>query len=231
MAKRSYGQYCALARALDTVGERWTLLVVRELMLGPKRYTDLLDALPGIGTNLLADRLKELEQQGVVARTKLPPPAPAAVYELTEYGRELEPAVVALTRWGSRELSRPRRGEQFRPAWLGLAMRAAFRPEAATGFNEDYEFQIGSEVLHACVKDGQLEVHRGPAQDPDLTFICDARTLRKILSGQLTLTDAVADDEARMAGARSALARCAEVFGLTERSPEPATAAARKGLS
>jgi DNA-binding HxlR family transcriptional regulator/putative sterol carrier protein len=225
MAKRRYGQYCALARALDAVGERWTLLVVRELLLGPRRYTDLLDSLPGIGTNLLADRLKELEQQGVVQRTKLPPPAPAAVYELTEYGRELEPAVVALTRWGSRELRKPRRGEHFRPAWLGLAMLAAFQPDAATGVTEKYEFRIGEEVLHACVGDGELEVRQGPSDDPDLTFICDERTLRKILSGRMTLTGAVAHDEARIAGARAALVRCAEVFGLTERSHEPSAAA------
>lgn len=224
MAKRRYGQYCALARALDTVGERWTLLIVRELLFGPRRYTDLLDALPGIGTNLLADRLKELEQHGVVRRTKLLPPAPAAVYELTEYGRELEPAVVALTRWGSRELSKPRRGEHFRPAWLGLAMLAAFQPRAAAGVNETYEFRIGNDVLHACVEDGELEVRQGSSHDPDLTFICEERTLRKILSGQLTLTDAVAREEARMAGSHSALVRCAEVFGLTERSLEPATA-------
>jgi DNA-binding HxlR family transcriptional regulator len=224
MAKRRYGQFCALARALDTVGERWTLLVVRELLLGPKRYTDLIDALPGIGTNLLADRLKELEQRGVVKRTKLPPPAPAAVYELTEYGRDLEPAVVALTRWGSRELSSPRRGEHFRPAWLGIAMMAAFRPEAAAGVSETYEFRIGDEVLHARVEDGTLEVRQGPANEPDVTFISDAGTLRKILSARLTLTDAVAHDEAQIAGARAALARCEEVFGLTNRSREPAAA-------
>jgi DNA-binding HxlR family transcriptional regulator/putative sterol carrier protein len=224
MAKRRYGQYCALARALDIVGERWTLLVVRELLLGPKRYTDLLNALPGVGTNLLADRVKELEQQGVVKRTKLPPPAPAAVYELTEYGTELELAVVALTRWGSKELSRPRRGEHFRPAWLGLAMLAAFRPEAAAGVSETYEFRIGDEVLHARVEDGTLEARQGPSHDPDLTFITDAKTLRKILSGRLALTDAVAQDEAQIAGAHSALLRCAEVFGLTERPAEPAAA-------
>jgi DNA-binding HxlR family transcriptional regulator len=225
MAKRRYGQYCALARALDTVGERWTLLIVRELLPGPRRYTDLLDALPGIGTNLLADRLKQLEQSGVVKRAKLPPPAPAAVYELTEYGRELQPALVALTRWGSKELRTPRRGEHFRPTWLGLAMLAAFQPEAAGGVNETYEFRVGLDVLHASVEDGTLEVRQGPSQDPDLIFTCNATVLRKILSRQLMLTDAVERGEAQIGGDHSALLRCAEVFGLTERPLEPATAA------
>jgi DNA-binding HxlR family transcriptional regulator len=223
MAKRRYDQYCALARALDAVGERWTLLIVRELMLGPRRYTDLLDALPGIGTNLLADRLKELEHHGVLQRSRLPRPASAAVYELTAYGRELEPAVIELTRWGSRELRRPRRGEHFRPSWLGIAMRAAFRPGAAAGVKETYAFQIGEEMLHARVEDGTLEVRQGPSDEPDVTFTTDARTLRGILSGQLTLTDAVAQEKAQLSGDPSALARCDELFGLSERSLEPAT--------
>jgi DNA-binding HxlR family transcriptional regulator len=213
MAKRRYDQFCALARALDTVGERWTLLIVRELLLGPQRYTDLLNALPGIGTNLLADRLRELEQNGVVGRTTLPPPAPATVYELTATGQELEPAVIALTRWGSRDLQRPRRGEHFRPAWLGLAMLAAFRPEAAIDISEVYEFRIDDEMLHARIDEGTIEVRRGAAAAPDLVFITDTRTLRKILSAQSTLTDAVAAGKARTEGDPSALRRCASLFG------------------
>jgi DNA-binding HxlR family transcriptional regulator/putative sterol carrier protein len=224
MGKRRYGQYCALARALDTVGERWTLLIVRELMLGPRRYTDLLDALPGIGTNLLADRLKELEQRGVVQRSRLPRPAAAAVYELTAHGRGLEPAVIELTRWGSNELRRPRRSEHFRPAWLGIAMRAAFRPEVAAGVSETYAFRIGDEMLHAHVENGTLQVRQGPSDEADVTFTSDARTLREVLSGNLSLTDAVAQEKARLAGDPSALARCDELFGLSERSLESAAA-------
>jgi hypothetical protein len=189
-------------------------------MLGPRRYTDLLDALPGIGTNLLADRLKELEQSGVVQRNRLPRPAPAAVYELTEHGRKLESAVIELTRWGSGELRQPRRGEYFRPAWLGLAMRAAFRAEVAAGVRDTYAFQVGDEMLHARVKDGKVEVGQGLSDDPDVIFTSDARTLREVLSGQLTLVDAVARDRAQLAGDPSALARCDEVFGLSERSIE-----------
>src|SRR5881398_167543 len=109
--RRSYRQSCGIARALDLVGERWALLVVRELVLGPKRFTDLRHGLPGIGTNILAGRLRELERAGVIRRRTLPPPAASAVYELTEYGRDLEPVMLALGRWGARTLGE-RRPEQ-----------------------------------------------------------------------------------------------------------------------
>jgi DNA-binding HxlR family transcriptional regulator/putative sterol carrier protein len=217
MAKRTYDQYCALARALDVVGERWTLLVVRELILGPRRYTDLLDALPGIGTNLLAARLRELERQGVIERRRLPAPAGSAVYDLTARGRQLEPAVIALTRWGSGRLGRPRRGEHFQPAWLVIAMQAAFQPRAAAGVNETYEFRIDDEVLHVRVEDGSVEARQGPAHEPEVTFISDSRTMRGVMSGGLTLVDAVAQGRAEIDGDPSALTRCAEVFGPTDR--------------
>jgi len=112
---RTYGQHCGLARALDRVGERWTLLVVRELLVGPARYTDLRAALPGMATNLLADRLRALEAEGIVARRELPPPAASTVYELTEVGRDLEDAVHALIRWGGRWMAEPAPQDVLRP--------------------------------------------------------------------------------------------------------------------
>ena len=118
MSKRRYNQYCAVARALDIVGERWTLLIVRELLSGPKRFKDLLVGLPGIGTNLLTARLKDLEGYGVVRRTILPPPAGSKVYELTELGRSLEPVIAALGQWGLEFLDNPPNQEDdLRPAW------------------------------------------------------------------------------------------------------------------
>src|SRR5215208_1271548 len=123
--KRSYGQYCTVARALDVVGERWTLLLVRELSTGPKRFKDLLEGLPGIGTNLLASRLKMLEGEGIVRRATLPPPAGSSVYELTGLGRELEPVIVALSRWGARLLDAPHEGDELRAGWAAVAMRSA----------------------------------------------------------------------------------------------------------
>jgi DNA-binding HxlR family transcriptional regulator len=123
--KRSYGQYCTVARALDVVGERWTLLLVRELSTGPKRFKDLLGGLPGIGTNLLTNRLKTLEGEGIVRRATLPPPAGSNVYELTELGRSLEPVIVALSRWGARLLDAPREDDEMRAGWAAVAMRSA----------------------------------------------------------------------------------------------------------
>src|SRR5215212_1502533 len=123
--KRSYGQYCTVARALDVVGERWTLLLVRELSTGPKRFKDLVGGLPGIGTNLLAARLKTLEQQGIVQRATLPPPAGSNVYELTGLGRSLEPVIVALSRWGAKLLDAPHEDDDLRAGWAAVAMRSA----------------------------------------------------------------------------------------------------------
>src|SRR3954447_14580040 len=116
MAKR-YDQYCAMAHALDLVGDRWALLIVRELMRGPKRYTDLVDRLPGIGTNILAARLRGLERNAVVARRTLPPPAASKVYKLSEYGRELRPAMRELALWGARSLGPPTDDDELFEGW------------------------------------------------------------------------------------------------------------------
>jgi DNA-binding HxlR family transcriptional regulator len=132
-SRRSYDQYCAMARALDVIGDRWTLLLVRDLLVGPKRYGDLLEGLPGIGTNLLAARLRELEAAGIVERRVLPPPAGSAVYELTEAGQALEPVAFALGRWGTRFLGSPRANDRLLPTPFFLGMRARFSPPPAAG--------------------------------------------------------------------------------------------------
>src|SRR5918997_566704 len=124
MARRSYAQYCGLARALDVLGERWTLLAIRELLLGPKRFSDLLAGLSGIGPNVLSTRLRTLEAEGLVTKRRLPPPAASTVYELTGRGRELEPAVVELARWGVGLLGPPAEDDRYRPGWLALSLRA-----------------------------------------------------------------------------------------------------------
>src|SRR5919199_1965193 len=127
VTSRTYDQFCGVAHALDLVGERWALLVVRDLILGPKRFTDLRRGLPRIGTNVLAARLKELEQAGVVQRRVLPPPAASTVYELTDYGRELEGPLLALGRWGARSLGPRQDGQALRSEWFGVALKAFFR--------------------------------------------------------------------------------------------------------
>jgi DNA-binding HxlR family transcriptional regulator len=160
MVKR-YEQYCPMAHALDLVGDRWALLVIRELMHGPKRYTDLVDHLPGIGTNILAARLRDLERNGVVTRRTLPPPAASKVYELSEYGRELRPAMHELAMWGARSLGPPTDKDELFEGWLSNAMDIALAPLAPSG---RFEFRAGTEI--ASLVDG--EVVDGPIADPDV---------------------------------------------------------------
>lgn len=179
---RSYGQFCGLARALDLVGERWAFLVVRELALGPKRFKDLLDGLPGVSTNVLASRLRQLERNGIVERRVLPPPAGSTVYELTEYGLALEPAMLALGRWGARSLGA--RGERaLRSHWLALALKAMFRPEAADGRARAYEVRLREGSFVARVRRRSLEVTAGSAADADLVLEADDDALVALLVG------------------------------------------------
>ena len=209
MPRRSYKQYCALARCLDLVGERWTLLLVRELLTGPKRFTDLLTNLPGIGTNLLAERLKELEGAGVLRRETLPPPAASAVYELTDTGRELEPGIVRLARWGLKTLGRPRQEDHLRPGWSLLALLSTFREDAAAGLRGTCELRIGDEVFHARVEDRRIETRQGPVWDPDVVITAESRTFLEVASGQKTPEGAFARGTIRLDGEPRAVNRWA----------------------
>lgn len=165
MPKR-YEQYCPMAHALDLVGDRWVLLIVRELMRGPKRYTDLVECLPGIGTNILAARLRDLERHGVVARRTLPPPAASKVYDLTDYGRALRPALRELAIWGSRSLGPPTDTEELFEGWLANALDTVIAPLAPPG---RFEFRIGEEV--ASLVDGV--VLDGGVDEPDVVVEAD----------------------------------------------------------
>jgi DNA-binding HxlR family transcriptional regulator len=167
MAKK-FEQYCPVAHALELVGERWSLLIVRELLKGPKRYTDLADALPRIGTNVLAARLKELESCEVIVKRRLPPPTPAQVYELTPYGVALRPIVRELARWGLHSLPAPRDDENLAPGWLPDAVETFFAPVAPDG---SFEFRIGDEV--AALVDG--EVVAGSVEEPDVLLEASPR--------------------------------------------------------
>ncbi len=160
MARR-YEQYCPMAHALDLVGDRWALLVIRELMHGPKRYTDLVEHLHGIGTNILAARLRDLEAHGVVSRRTLPPPAASKIYELTDYGRELRPAMRELALWGARSLGPPTARDELFEGWLANAMDIVMAPLAPPG---RFEFRAGPEI--ASLVDG--EVVAGPIDDADV---------------------------------------------------------------
>lgn len=159
MTTKTYGQYCGVARALELVGERWALLIVRDLLVSPKRYTDLRAGLPKIPTNVLATRLKELEAAGLVVRTVQPRPSGAIVYELTEYGADLEDVVLALGRWGARSLGELRPGEIVTTDVLVMALRSTFQPGT---LRAKYELHFGDVVIHALVDGEDLTVEVGP---------------------------------------------------------------------
>src|SRR5437764_8558232 len=176
--KRTSGDPCGIARALDLVGVRWALLVVRELLLGPKRFTDMRAGLPHVGPDVLAQRLRELEQAGVVRRGKLPPPAAARVYELTERGRGLEPVVLALGRWGSQAPLPDGHGELGIDAMV-LALKTLFAPDRADGLiGSVFELRLGDEVFGLRVGERGLDASRGRAVDPVATIATEAGLLQ-----------------------------------------------------
>jgi DNA-binding HxlR family transcriptional regulator/putative sterol carrier protein len=212
MSKRSYNQYCAVARAMDVVGERWTLLIVRELLTGPKRFKDLLKGLPGIGTNLLTARLKDLEGYGVVRRATLPPPAASRVYELTELGRSLEPVVMGLARWGLEFLGASREEDDRQPAWAMVALKSVLKSEATGETRESYEFRVDDEVFHAWIADSETDVQQGSAPDPDLVVRSDTQTLLAMAAGRIEPTEAVASGAIRIEGDQAARERCTKML-------------------
>lgn len=214
MSTRSYDQYCGAARALDVVGERWALLVVRDLLLGPKRYTDLQAGLPGIGPNVLSARLRGLVDAGVVRRRQLPPPSAATVYELTPLGEELRPVVRELVRWGRNLLGEPPPGEQLQLGWLVVALEASFRPEAARGLHESYEYRIDGEVFHVDIEDGRIAAREGEAADPAFVVVSDVETFLAVASQQLSPEDAVAQGRMTLSGDLEAGRRSVAIFGV-----------------
>jgi DNA-binding HxlR family transcriptional regulator len=219
---KHYDQYCPIAHAVGMLGERWTLLVVRELIYGPKRYTDLVDSLPGIGTNVLAKRLRDLEDAGVVQRRKLPPPAACTVYELTEYGQQLDEVVYALARWGVRTLGPPGPEDDLEAEWGIHALPALFNAEAARGLTETYEFRVGDDVFTAQLQDGELAASMGQAEDADLRFAIDMDTFFALASGDLPPAEAVAQDLVTIDGDLTALERFFSVFSFApRRAPAP----------
>jgi DNA-binding HxlR family transcriptional regulator len=220
--QRTYNQYCATARTLDIVGERWTLLLIRELLTGPKRFGDLQKALRGLGTGLLAARLKHLERTGLARKVLLPPPARTPAYALTEAGIELEPAVLALARWGLKwVLGEPRMGETFSPGWAVLGMRACFDADAAAGVRAVYEFRIGDEVFHADIDDGLIDTRHGPAQRPDAVVEFTDEAFREVATGRQTIGEAVETGTASASGDRTALGRLRTLFRWPERQTLP----------
>lgn len=218
---RTYDDGCAAAHALDLVGERWALLVVRELLLGPKRFADLRAGLPNASPDVLSRRLRGLEGAGVVRRRKLPPPAASWVYELTEWGEELEPVVVSLGRWGVRSPSRPCDAELGVDSLI-LSFRTMFDSRAADGLGVSYDLVLGEDRFRAVVADGRFEIVRGAADQPDATIETDSATLAALVYDGRQLAEAVRSGDVKIQGDESAVERFLGLFPL----PKPAAPAA-----
>ncbi|MFN2450303.1 MAG: winged helix-turn-helix transcriptional regulator [Candidatus Baltobacteraceae bacterium] len=214
MANRAYGQYCGFSRALEIVGERWALLILRDLLTGPKRFSDLQRGLRGIPSNILTARLKELEEAGVVERKAMARSAGAGVaYELTAKGRELEAPVIALGRWGATLLGEPRPGEIVTEDSMMMALRSTFRAEHAARTSARYELRLGEIVIHAIVKNRSLSVGKGPIEKPDVV-IESGPAIRAIMAQEITPEAAMKNKLVRITGDRELFARFAQMFRI-----------------
>lgn len=212
--KRNYGDSCGIARALDLVGERWTLLVVRELVLGPKRFTDLRAGLPGVSADVLSQRLRELEAAGVVVRRTLSPPAAARVYELTDWGRELEPVLHALGRWGS-QTALPAQAPPLSADAAVVAMQTTFDPGAAGDIDAAYELRLGDWPFTIRISDRRLHTRQGTADGAVATIDTDTATLASVLWHGRPLDDAIAVGSLSIHGERAAVPRLVAAFSGT----------------
>jgi DNA-binding HxlR family transcriptional regulator len=221
---RLYDQYCPLAKTLDVVGDRWTLLIVRELAIRPCRYTDLRDGLPGIATNLLADRLRSLETSGVVTSEKAPPPVATTLYRLTDWGEELVPVLDGLAKWGAPLMGQRKATDEFRPRWLVLPLRALLG-----GLTVPHDLgaltiaaEVDGEPLTIRVDDGHAAVNEGDADEPDLRIVAGPDISFSLLTGELDLDDA-AHHGAETTGdqrARSSFRRLVDLATGTRRRAE-----------
>lgn len=218
--KRSYGDACGIARALDVVGERWALMVVRELLLGPKRFTDIRAGLPHVSPDVLAQRLRDLEHAGLVHHRRLPPPYASQVYELTASGRALEPTLLELGRWGGAYAPPPCDDMCMSLDAHVVSLRSLFDAERAGDFAARVELRLGDERFRVEIADGHVEAGRGELPDADAAIETDPRTLLEVLHGHRRLKDALADGTMRLSGDKRAARRFTELFPL----PQPAAA-------
>lgn len=214
VVKRQYGQFCGFARAMEVVGERWAMLIIRDLLVGPKRFGELQRGLPKIPTNILTARLKELEGAGVLQRRASGQPGGGLLYELTAVGQELEAPVLALGRWGARNfLDEPRPDEVVTHDSMVMALRTTFRPEAADGLRATYELRMGPIVVHGRVADGRLHAGAGPAEHADVV-IEGGPALKSVMAQELSPQEAVDRHLVKLTGDASLFDRFPLLFRI-----------------
>jgi DNA-binding HxlR family transcriptional regulator len=216
--RRRYDDGCAAAHALDLIGERWALLVARELMLGARRFTDLRTALPGISPNVLTQRLEEMEAAAILTRRRLPPPAASAVYELTEWGLELEPILRDIGRWAARSPTLAP-GKPMSIASVVLSLRTMFDGTAAGDLDAVIELVFADEAFVARIAGGEISVEPGRAARPDAVVTCDQNVLAAVVYGGRPLADAIAAKEVAVTGDGDLVARFVGLFPLPARAP------------
>lgn len=216
---REYRQFCGLARALEILGGRWTLLIVRDLLGGPKRFTELHEGLPGIPTNVLTGRLRDLEEAGVTTRRLL---SRGVAYTLTDYGRELEDALVGLGLWGAKTMGPRRDGDFFSVHSLSLALRGAFHADKAREGDRDYELRLDDQTLRVSVTGGRLSFLSERDQDPDVIIDTDPDTMNRLLTGALSLDQARATGNLQITGRVRDARRFFEIFTLASTMPDRA---------
>jgi len=216
-SKRSYGDACGIARALDVVGERWALMVVRELLLGPKRFTDIRAGLPHVSPDVLAQRLRDLEQAGIVHHRRLPPPYGSQVYELTASGRALEPALMALGRWGGTFAPPPSDEMCMSLDAYIVSLRTLFDAERAGDFAARVELRLGAERFRVAIADGTVDAGRGEMPDAQAVIEADPpMMLLEVLHGHRRLADALAAETIRISGDKRMAKRFMTLFPLPQ---------------
>lgn len=215
-ARRDYFDGCGAAHALDLVGERWALLVVRELVLGPKRFTDLRAGLPHASPNVLSQRLRELEDAGVLRRRRLPPPAASAVYELTEWGQELEPVLQALGRWAARSLPE---SDSIKVDSFVLSLRTMFDPARAADADVTLQLVLDDQPFRTRLAHGVLDIERGEVSGADATVRCSPTVLAGVVYQDLSVETMQADGALELAGDPAALQALVDAVHLPEPLP------------
>jgi len=211
---KDYGQFCGLSHALDLIGGRWTLMIVRELLLGPKRFTELENGLPGIPTNVLSTRLRDLEEHGLVERQLLPRPGNSVVYALTDYGRELEEPMLRLGHWGAKSMPAFRSSDYVSSSSITLGLRAMFHPEVAQGVNLTFEMPVRDFVMRGRIDDGLLTVPSGCSGPPDLSIKGDPATITELFHLRDSVEDALAGKRIEIDGSPADADRFFQIFHI-----------------